>query len=644
MMTPTGNHRTMRKSFELQRLKSLRLRHHATSKQLDVSAADDGDAVDGSSDNQDGCIKDASSNKTRRDPTAGVRADAPVVAVAPTTSRRYLALRRFKNRRSSSGSNPNNGNAASFSSNGAGTCSTPGTEDGSCHSPSPSNSNVHRRHATPRNTTNCSPAVNTSPIISTAPNSHGSSSYHATGLLESSPQSIISSSNKESVVRVLFPKEDLGGISNDDANYGTVVHHGGSYVDKTIADSTPTSGGSVQQVIHNKEKGVVGARSFQYRKGPYGRRTAKKPVLPPISLLCKSVVPIQRKSRQYLARKCVIWRVCSLILIQSVYRGYRARMEYKMMQRGAVALQSAQRGRMARDRCRTLMLLVECATAIQCRYRGSRSRCALTVQRRSATVIQTAARRMLDSEFYISVLCAVVTIQSFLRRIVYQTRYARYRTAKREREVRNATCIQKVWRGICAREVLLDQHEAATWIQANVRRYIYKNEYTTALWAAVEIQSAVRKFLVRKSYVRYLAAVRIQSNIRRMIAGTRCVIMICAVMQIQSLMRMGLVQTRIRAERARVKIKAAVVIQSNVRAVTSQRQYNSMLSNIVLVQCLLRKRRACQSVCRKRKEKRVKEENMAAMKIEAAWRCFVARREYVITIGGELKLIHFILH
>ena len=109
-------------------------------------------------------------------------------------------------------------------------------------------------------------------------------------------------------------------------------------------------------------------------------------------------------------------------------------------------------------------------------------------------------------------------------------------------------------------------------------------------------------------------------------------------------MRMGLVRKRIRAERARVENKAAVVIQSNVRAVTSQRQYNSMLANIVLVQSLLRKRRARQSVCQRRKESRVEEENMAAMKIEAAWRGFVSRREYVITIGGELKLIHFILH
>ena len=132
MMTPPNNHRAIRKSFELQRLKSLRLRHHTTSK----LAADDGvNAIDRSSHaTEDSCgssnnAHDASSKKSHQDP---ISSSSHAVAPAATASRRnrYLALRHFKSRRSGGGSSSGNLNDNATAADCI-NCSTPGTADSS---------------------------------------------------------------------------------------------------------------------------------------------------------------------------------------------------------------------------------------------------------------------------------------------------------------------------------------------------------------------------------------------------------------------------------------------------------------------------------------------------------------------------------
>ena len=65
-----------------------------------------------------------------------------------------------------------------------------------------------------------------------------------------------------------------------------------------------------------------------------------------------------------------------------------------------------------------------------------------------------ATRRMLDSEFYVLVACCSTHSNSLAKDIVSNKLC---QVVGKQREVRNATLIQKVWRGVRVKEVLLDE-------------------------------------------------------------------------------------------------------------------------------------------------------------------------------------------
>ena len=85
------------------------------------------------------------------------------------------------------------------------------------------------------------------------------------------------------------------------------------------------------------------------------------------------------------------------------------------------------------------------------------------------------------------------------------------------------------------------------------------------------------------------------------------------------------------------RMDAAKRVQASWRGFATQNQYVTTLSNIVLIQCVVRKWIALNHFRRLKDEKLLAENNAATM-IQSIYRSFVSRREYVITIGGELKL------
>jgi hypothetical protein len=79
---------------------------------------------------------------------------------------------------------------------------------------------------------------------------------------------------------------------------------------------------------------------------------------------------------------------------------------------------------------------------------------------------------------------------------------------------------------------------------------------------------------------------------------------------------------------------AAVIIQSRARGRCARLKYVNTLRKIGICQRVVRKWRSARDVEQRRVEKQ-KEEDEAATQIEAAWRRFADRREYVMTVGGE---------
>jgi hypothetical protein len=206
-----------------------------------------------------------------------------------------------------------------------------------------------------------------------------------------------------------------------------------------------------------------------------------------------------------------------------------------------------------------------------------------------------------------------------------------------------AVRVQSWHRGVRARSDLARQHAAATTIQKQARANLATKHYQTVLRRIIVLQAVARRIPPRTAYVEHLtieqafllatSATVIQSQWRGNCCASKYDLAIRDVILVQSMARRWLAIAD--AKMNREERDAAVIIQSRARGRCARLKYVNTLRKIGICQRVVRKWRSARDVEQRRVENEQKEEDEAATQIEAAWRRFADRREYVMTVGGE---------
>lgn len=283
-----------------------------------------------------------------------------------------------------------------------------------------------------------------------------------------------------------------------------------------------------------------------------------------------------------------------------------------------------------------------CAAVVPIQALGRRylAKKALVKRRWAIVKVQTCIRQRGAVGEYQSTRTSVMRVQSLQRGI-------KARNAYRElcQLVHLVVTIQKVHRGSILRGKIAIQHEAATVIQSRARKMLACEQYVSMVSSIMIIQAVARMLPQRKKFQSHLrekreaiekesAAIAIQSRWRSHACRHEYILTICDVIVVQSLVRRW--ANARRAEAKLIERNAAIVIQSRSRGSSAKRQYDRMLENVLRCQCLLRMWRAVRYVEKMKANKREAKEHQAAITIESAWRCRRTRKEYVITVGGEI--------
>jgi IQ calmodulin-binding motif len=211
--------------------------------------------------------------------------------------------------------------------------------------------------------------------------------------------------------------------------------------------------------------------------------------------------------------------------------------------------------------------------------------------------IQAAIRRFLAKREALNRMWSVVTIQTYTRRWMAAKNFENSKYA--------AIQIQKAFRGWFARDYVEDQHYCATQIQRIARGYL----------ATLAVYEDIYKVTLIQSYV------------RMQIAVDEATYKMAFIIQLQSVVRGYLV----RRQRDRLD-GHATAIQKTWRCRAARMNYQFDILDIVLIQSLLRQKRARSVVEKKRNEHHEK----CATKLQAQWRSYDCTMNYLHYLADVL--------
>lgn len=323
----------------------------------------------------------------------------------------------------------------------------------------------------------------------------------------------------------------------------------------------------------------------------------------------------------------------SVIRIQSVFRGMRARRHLKVMHLAATLIQRRFRTVMMRKR---FLSLRKTALWVQRKYRANV--CAkhhlqqfLQLQK-AAITIQSSYRRLMVKKKLQEMHRAAVLIQATFRMhrahvtfqtwkrasILIQQRYRTYRAAKLQREnyIRqrhSAVVIQAAYKGMKARQLLREKHRAAVIIQSTYRMYRQYYFYRKLHWATKVVQEKYRANKEKQKALQHGALEK---------AAT------CGQAGVQDMS----IRTQIPEEH-----QAAIIVQKHFKAFKIRKQYLHFRATVVFVQRRYRARTAVrtraliriQSFYRGCKVRRdIQQMHLAATRIQSFYRMHRARVDY----------------
>jgi hypothetical protein len=256
---------------------------------------------------------------------------------------------------------------------------------------------------------------------------------------------------------------------------------------------------------------------------------------------------------------------------------------------------------------------------------------------KSAIPIQSAARRYIAKRQAIDRMWALIEIQSYYRRWRAETNL--------QASIHSAVQIQSAFRGWVARDQLKVMHSSATQIQKIVRGYICQAKVYDTIYYIVRIQALLKGCYERKMQEqKKTAAIGIQKYLRGFKARLN-VFQDNRVVPIQALYR---------GHKARqefeIAIASAKLLQSTWRAYSARITFQIEIVDIIIVQSIVRRWSAArfaqnlrnmelfgpasmiQAAWRGRKAQNELKKNLAARKIQTAWRGFQSYTDYIFSL------------
>ncbi|XP_074207690.1 abnormal spindle-like microcephaly-associated protein isoform X1 [Camelus bactrianus] len=315
-----------------------------------------------------------------------------------------------------------------------------------------------------------------------------------------------------------------------------------------------------------------------------------------------AVIVLQSAYRGMRARKEFIHIRTSIIKIQSYYRAYISRKKFLRLKHATVKLQSVVKMKQTRKQYLHLRAAAlkreECERVscikLQAFVRGYLVRKQVRLQRKAAVSLQSYFRMRNRRQSYLGIRKAAVVIQTHYR--AYKAQVSQRRDFLRVK--RAVTRLQAAYRGYKVRQLVKQQRRAALQIQAAFRGRRQRAAYHAVLRSALKIQ---RWYRARKAV----------SDTRTCFLKTRA-----AVISLQSAYRGWKVREQIRREH-----QAAAKIQSAFRTAKARKAFRALRAAARAVQQHLKARKA---------GRRLRTElaglRRAAVVLQAAWRGRAARR------------------
>ncbi|XP_046339131.2 abnormal spindle-like microcephaly-associated protein homolog isoform X2 [Haliotis rufescens] len=347
----------------------------------------------------------------------------------------------------------------------------------------------------------------------------------------------------------------------------------------------------------------------------------------------KAAQVIQTRVREFLQRRHTQRQTRATIVVQSVWRGRKARSEARLrrlardnanMGVAVTKIQAAMLGFAAKRRYQRLR---KSTLTLQAHIRGHLARRCVSKQHKAAGIIQSrfgswmTARK--DRGVFLAKRSAAITVQRAFRAAA-SSRTARTSAA--------AGVVQRAWRGYSCRKQLVDLRRSVLLLQGCVRMKKVRKEYLQLRKTAVTLQARVRAnklsttarqdFLTKKK-----AVTTLQSHLRgyqqRVEYAHNRNAAIC-------------IQKHFRGHKYRVKFQAM-----RLAAIILQRAYRLHKMAGDEREVLLRQTAACVTVQRWWKllqQRKMERRHTAAALIQATYRCQAARREFKRTQSAVLTL------
>lgn len=175
------------------------------------------------------------------------------------------------------------------------------------------------------------------------------------------------------------------------------------------------------------------------------------------------------------------------------------------------------------------------------------------------------------------------------------------------------------------------EEEAALMIQTNYRRHRAMSDILQVYVDVIVCQSVVRRFLALKhthSLRQDKCATRIQASWRRFLASEYFIFILTDIIACQSVARRWIDMVRYKSMRAE-RSMAAIAIQKTYRGFSKCIPFRVLVSNIITTQSIVRRWSSRRKICALRK---IQHENYATTKLQATYRGYITRMEYLITL------------
>ena len=346
-------------------------------------------------------------------------------------------------------------------------------------------------------------------------------------------------------------------------------------------------------------------------------------------------------ARQY--RADYLTKRTAIITCQSIFRGNKTRRMISAWHSSATKLQSLYRCHTQRTKYQQLK---NATRILQLRWRfiitGRKFREGYLQQKRAVTILQAYVRRWQVQKMLAHEHKSATIIQASVRGYLQRRQYLllkhcvgiveRYRQA-------NLECRRY-------RESYLEMKYAAITIQSHMRRRQVQKKIAKQHKAATTIQAAFKCHSQRRAFVSIQHSVRIIQMYWRAILHTRqCrhdyMSMRQAIVCLQSHVRRRQVQKRIANEH-----KAATTIQSQYRCHLQRKRFSCVKQSVIVIQChwrntLLTRRvrneyiRYCRAVVvlqshvrRRNVQKMIAHWNDSAAKVQSVYRMYLQRKQY----------------